>query len=210
MPRPDRNTPGDRASKVAQIQKANASAERRRGLMIWGSAALVVALIVGGITWAIIKDSPALADLSGVKSYEYEAAAHRAEPIEYTENPPVGGPHHDAWWNCGVYDEEIPDEHAVHSLEHGAVWLTYQPDLPAEQIEVLKKLGEQDYMLVSPKADQDTPVAASSWGNQLKLDSADEKVLTAYVREFKQNPETTPEFGAACSSGTSTDLVPRS
>ena len=210
MPRPDRSQANDRASKVAKIQKANQSAERRRGAMIWGSAAVVLALIVGAITWAVVRESPALADLSGVKEYEYEAAVHRAEPIDYHENPPVGGPHHDAWWNCGVYQDELPEEHVVHSLEHGAVWLTYQPDLPADQVAALEKLGEQDYMLVSPKSDQDTPVAASSWGRQLKLDTADERVLTAYVREFKQNPETTPEFGAACTNGTVTDLVPRS
>ena len=210
MPRPDRSQTADRASKVAKIQKANQAAERRRGALVWGSAALVLALIVGAITWAVVRESPALADLSGVKSYEYQAAVHRGEPIEYTENPPVGGPHNDAWWDCGVYDEELPDEHVVHSLEHGAVWLTYHPDLPADQIAVLKKLGEQDYMMVSPKADQPTPVAATSWGHQLTMDTADEKLLTAYIREYKQSPEYTPEFGAACTNGTVTDLVPRS
>lgn len=219
MPRPDRSTsqpkgrgkgaPTDRAARVAQIQKANQSAERRRGVMIWGSLALVLALIVGAIAFVVVRESPALADLSDVDSYTYEAAVHRPVPVEYTEHPPVGGPHHDAWWNCGVYDEEIPAEHAVHSLEHGAVWLTYSPDLPAEDVAVLEELGGQEYMLVSPMADLPTPVVASSWGRQLQLDSVDEKALKAYIREFKQNPETTPEWGAACSSGTSVDLVQR-
>lgn len=208
MPRPDRTATTDRAARVAKIQKANQAAERRRGLLIWGSAGVVVLLVVGLVVAAVLRDSPATADLSAVEKYTYEAAVHEPTPVEYTENPPVGGPHHAAWWNCGVYDVEVPKEHAVHSLEHGAVWLTYQPSLPGEQVELLQELGEDDYMLVSPMADQDSPVVATAWGSQLALDTADEKTLRAFIREYKQGPDT-PELGAACTSGTSTDLVQR-
>lgn len=209
MPRPDRSATSDRTARVAKIQKANQAAERRRGLLIWGAAAVVVALVVGAVVLAIVRDSPATADLSGVQSYTYEAAVHEPTPVEYAENPPVGGPHHQAWWNCGVYQQELPKEHVVHSLEHGAVWLTYQPSLPAEQVELLEELGDDDYMLVSPMADQDSPVVASSWGNQLSLETADEKTLRAFIREYKQGPDT-PELGAACTGGTITDRVQRS
>lgn len=210
MPRPDRTaTTTDRAARVAKIQKATQAAERRRGVLIWGSAAVVVLLVVGLVVAAVVRDSPATADLSAVQEYTYEAAVHEPTPVEYAENPPVGGAHHAAWWNCGVYDQEVPKEHAVHSLEHGAVWLTYQPSLPAEQVELLRELGDDDYMLVSPVADQDSPVVASAWGTQLALDTADEKTLRAFIREYKQGP-TTPELGAACTGGTSADLVQRS
>ncbi|MDO5738968.1 MAG: DUF3105 domain-containing protein [Ornithinimicrobium sp.] len=209
MPRPGRSQTTDRASKVAQIQKATQAADRRRATLIWGAAALVVALIIGAVVYVVAKESPDLADLSGVQTYEYEAAVHNDAAITYAENPPVGGPHHNAWWNCGVYDQELPKEHAVHSLEHGTVWLTYQPTLPADQIEVLKKLGNQEFMLVSPMADQSSPVVATAWNHQLTLDSADQQTLTKFVRTYKQGP-TTPELGAACTGGTVTDLVDRS
>lgn len=208
MPRPDRATASDRASKVAQIQKANASAERRRGTIIWGSAALVVALIVGIVAAAIIRDSPVNADLSAVKVFDNESADHRTEPIEYDSVVPAGGPHHPAWWNCGVYDEPIRTEHAVHSLEHGAVWLTYREDLPEDQVKILKDLGDSDYMLVSPVPEQESPVIATAWDHQLELDTADEKTLRAFIREYRQGPQT-PEPGAACTGGTSTSLLGR-
>ena len=209
MPRPDRKpAASDRAATAAKIQTAGAAAERRRGVLIWGSVVAVVALIVGAVVFAVVRDSPALADLSAVEDFDNTAADHRTEQIDYDSAVPPGGPHHPAWWNCGVYAEEVPTEHAVHSLEHGAVWLTYQPDLPAEQVEVITALGEEDYMLVSPVADQESPVMATSWNHQLELDSADEKLLQAFVREYKQAPDT-PELGAACTSGTSTDLVER-
>ncbi len=57
-------------------------------------------------------------------------AQHLEEPVTYTENPPVGGVHNPVWQNCGYYAAPIPNETAVHSLEHGAIWITYQPDLP--------------------------------------------------------------------------------
>lgn len=210
MPRPDR-TPagGDRATKVAKIQKAGAAAERRRSGMIWGAAALVLALIVGAVVTAVVLDSPATADLAGVQEYDHQALDHTATPVEYDQTPPAGGPHHPAWWNCGVYADPIPDEHAVHSLEHGAVWLTYQPDLPADQIATLEDLGDQDLMLVSPHPDQESPVVATAWDHQLSLDTADERTLQAFVRAYKQGP-TAPEPGAACTGGTVTDLVNRS
>jgi hypothetical protein len=210
MPRPDRRAAGsDRATKVASIQKKGASAERRRTAAIFGGAGLALLLIVGLVVWAVMRDSPALVDLSAVETYESAAAEHTGDPVDYDLTPPVGGPHHPAWWDCGVYDQEVPAEHAVHSLEHGAVWLTYRPDLPADQVEVLRNLGGDEYMLVSPVADQDSPVVASAWDHQLQLDTADERTLQAFIREYRQGPQT-PEPGAACTGGTVTDLVTRS
>lgn len=209
MPRPDRSPAGsDRAAKVAKIQKAGAAAERRRGGLIWVAVALVLALIIGLVAWAIIRDSPALVDLSAVEEYENTSQDHTTEPVDYDMMPPVGGPHHPTWFNCGVYQEELPVEHVVHSLEHGAVWLSYQPSLPADQIAVLEDLGEQEYMVVSPLGAQDSPVVATSWDTQLKLDEADERTLQAFIREFKQGAKT-PEPGALCSNGTTIDLVQR-
>ncbi|GGK66588.1 DUF3105 domain-containing protein [Ornithinimicrobium pekingense] len=206
MPRPDRAPTSDRAAKVAKIQKANASAERRRGTVIWGAAALVVALVVGVVAFAIIRDSPATADLSAVQTYENQAADHTTEPVEYDSPVPAGGPHHPAWWDCGVYSEPVVTEHAVHSLEHGAVWLSYSPDLPAEQVALLEELGDDDYMLVSPQPEQEAAVVATAWDHQLELDTADEKTLKAFIREYKQGQQT-PEPGAACTGGTTTSLV---
>ena len=79
---------------------------------------------------------------------------HREGPLEYDRVPPVGGPHNPAWLRCEVYDSPVPQEFAVHSLEHGAVWLAHAPDLPPAQVQRLAALRELDrrreYVLVSP------------------------------------------------------------
>jgi len=41
------------------------------------------------------------------------------------------------WLACGVYDEAVRDENAVHDLEHGTVWITHDPGLPADDVERL-------------------------------------------------------------------------
>jgi hypothetical protein len=137
-----------------------------------------------------------------VKTASYPAGLHMAGSIVYAENPPVGGQHNVVWQNCGIYDAPIHSEHAVHSMEHGAVWITYQPSLPADQVQKLKELAADDFMLLSPYPGLPRPIVASAWNRQLAFDRADEAALPAFIARFKNNPETTPEFGAACGGGT--------
>lgn len=114
-------------------------------------------------------------------------------------NPPVGGDHNPAWMNCGIYTVTVPSELAVHSLEHGAVWITYLPTLPAEQIDILKKLTKEgEFRLLSPDPEQDSPVIATAWGVQLKLQSTDDPRLQEFVTKY-ENRKDGPEYGAPCS-----------
>ncbi|OLT27105.1 hypothetical protein BJF82_16535 [Kytococcus sp. CUA-901] len=63
-------------------------------MLIWGSVVAVVALIVGAVVFAVVRDSPALADLSAVQDFDNTAADHRTEQIDYDSTVPPGGPHH--------------------------------------------------------------------------------------------------------------------
>jgi hypothetical protein len=110
-------------------------------------------------------------DLEGLQTFTYAGGDHRSGSLVYAENPPAGGAHNPLWQNCGVYDQPLYNEYAVHSLEHGAVWITYRPDLDAAGVAQLKTLVEgRSYTLLSPYDGMDTPVAASAWGAQLKVD----------------------------------------
>lgn len=130
-----------------------------------------------------------------------EAGQHTETNVDYEQNPPAGGEHNPVWQNCGVYEEPIRNETAVHSLEHGAVWITYRPDLPGEQVSQLEELAQgESYMLVSPMEDLPSPVVASAWGSQLQVDEASDERLEQFKSAFLQGPQT-PEPGAACSGG---------
>ena len=163
-------------------------------------AGIVVVLIVA----AVLYDNYARRQLlRNVKTATYGAGIHDAGPLSYIENPPMGGPHNVVWQNCGIYTAPIHNEHAVHSMEHGAVWITYRPDLPSDQVERLRALASDDFLLLSPYPGLAQPVVASAWNRQLTFERADDPGLPAFIGRFKNNPETTPEFGALCSGGTS-------
>ena len=97
----------------------------------------------------------------------------------------MGGPHFPVWQNCGFYREPVPSETAVHALEHGAVWITYQPDLARDQVEVLRRLARQPYVLVTPYEGLPAPVVASAWGVQLQLDRASDPALGEFLQRYR-------------------------
>jgi hypothetical protein len=165
-----------------------------------GAVALSVAVVVG--CYAMGDGEADVEIQADVVTTNYPAARHMTGPITYAENPPMGGLHNPIWQNCGIYDVPIHSEHAVHSLEHGAVWITYRPDLPAADVQRLRALASDDYMLLSPFPGLPAPVVASSWNNQIRLTGADDPRLPQFIRTYKNNPRTTPEFGATCAGGT--------
>jgi hypothetical protein len=181
-------------------QRAAFERSKRRSSFIRRGAGIVVVLIVA----AVLYDNYAKRQLlRGVRTATYSAGLHSSGPISYIESPPIGGAHNVVWQNCGIYSTPIHNEHAVHSMEHGAVWITYRPDLAPDQVERLRALASDDFLLLSPYPGLAYPVVASAWNHQLTFDRADDPGLPAFIGRYKNNPETTPEFGALCAGGTS-------
>ena len=174
----------------------------------WGSIAfygVIGALAVALITYAALQaGGSGETSVSGVQEVSGLKQDHTKADVTYEQSPPVGGPHDDVWQNCGAYDAPLRDENAVHSLEHGAVWITYRQDLPADQVAKLRSKAEPgEYVLVSPYPSLDEPIALSAWGAQLKVKSADDDRVDAFLRTYVQGKQT-PEPGAPCTGGKTT------
>jgi pSer/pThr/pTyr-binding forkhead associated (FHA) protein len=134
----------------------------------------------------------------GTKRFEVDSRDHVVTPVSYPQTPPVGGDHHPVPQSCTFYDDPIPPEQGVHSLEHGAVWITFRPSLPSAQLDVLEELAEgDDHVLVSAFESLPTPVVASAWGRQLRLEDARDPRLESFVGAFRQGP-TAPERTNPC------------
>ena len=136
----------------------------------------------------------------GIEVYPATTNASVEGPIEYGREPPTNGDHDPLWQNCGFYEKPVEDRHAVHSMDHGVVWITYHPDLPAEQVDELRPYGEERYVIVSPYPDQDAPVVATSWRVQLELDGADDPRLREFVDGFRIS-KIAPLSGNRCVGG---------
>ena len=141
---------------------------------------------------------------------------HVEGPVTYAVTPPVGGPHSATWMNAGVYTAPLPSERAVHNLEHGAIWITYDPNLPAAQVTALTAFVTKQTMIAEPAQvvgqaglsnryldlspwatnTLPTPIVMSAWGHQLRLTSADDPRMQKFVDTFRNSATYSPEHGS--------------
>ena len=143
--------------------------------------------------------------IEGVVTYDGLKQTHLAQGTgqQYPQSPPVGGPHSQVWMACAVYTTQPPNVNAVHSLEHGGVWITYLPGTKADVVSQLDSYQgtNKEYVMVSPYAGQDSPIIVTAWGAQLKLtDPADPRILT-FIRAYAGNG---PEHPVTCASSGAT------
>jgi hypothetical protein len=162
-----------------------------------GIVAVVAVVAIGAIIFRFTGTS-----VAGAIDFGSQERSHDVDVvIEAGDLPLVGGVHSPRWQNCGIYDRPVDNKYAVHSMEHGAVWIAYQPELPGEDVSILRDLvGDQSYLLLSPFPGLKSPVVLSAWGIQLEVDSVDDERVAEFVSAYRLGPQT-PEFGAACSGG---------
>jgi hypothetical protein len=138
----------------------------------------------------------------------YKAALHVEAPqrVAYDRFPPVGGPHDGVWAACNgvVYTKAVRSEHMVHALEHGAIWITYNPDsASAADVETLRALVEaKPYMLMSPYPALQSKISLQAWGHQLMVDSPADERIRQFITALRENPTNTPELNGSCSQPT--------
>ena len=186
-------------------QRGRAVKTESRSTWPWVAGAVVVVLLIGAglLLFGRAADN---GEITGLQTFPNQARDHSDEPQNYLQSPPVGGVHSPVWQNCGVYDRPVKNEHGVHALEHGAVWITYKPDLPAEQVAALRqKVQGRPFTMLSPYPGLSSPVVASAWGLQVALDGPDDPRLSRFIARYVQGPQT-PEPGASCAGGTSATL----
>ncbi|MDY6810246.1 MAG: DUF3105 domain-containing protein [Actinomycetota bacterium] len=233
-------TPGANVPKTGRSGSTPPGARHRIDWVVVGAIVAVIALI-GGLAWYLVpkfldeQEAQGLKpqtvaeyvpsaqnpdpsdDIPGVTKIYYRAAQHvRADQrVAYDQSPPFGGPHDEVWATCTgiVYPNTLRSENAVHALEHGAVWITYNPDTitDADLDTLAKKVSGEQFLFLSPYPGLDHPISLQSWGHQLKLDTADDprvdEFITALRRNttpgvYQENPSAAafPETQAACTA----------
>ncbi len=197
--RPKRKPPSGRMPAPAPARRSWLPWAIGAGVLI--VAALVVTLVIAGSSSTSNAGVPA-----GTHTFAENDHTHTTAPVHYDHTPPAGGAHNPVPQNCGVYEQPIPDEHAVHSLEHGTVWITYLPSVSAADVAKLRALvtshydGPNRYLLLSPYPGQHAPVVATAWGAQLNLDSVSDPRLVAFIEHYIGGDQG-GEKGAYCMGG---------
>lgn len=194
----------ERQEKLAEYQR-NIAKRKRNKTLAWVlsgvGATAVVGLVIASfvftprpVTYDVANGS---LEVEGVETFKHQTL-HVEEPVNYEQTPPAGGPHSYRWLTCGIYEEPVPNENAVHSMEHGAVWVTYDPAVVDQgTIDSLAAKTPSTYAILSPYADMDSPITLSAWNAQLKVDSADDPRISEFFRNYWRSNKV-PEPGALC------------
>lgn len=198
-----------RAKKLEEYHREQKrSATRRRAWLIGGIAAAVT--IITLVVLAVVltpRNAPEAtyepgsdgATITGVETFK-NPAGHVETPVDYPQTPPAGGEHSAAWLNCGVYTEPVPNENAVHALEHGAIWVTYDASISKDDLDMLRLQVPSTFVVLSPAEDLPSPIVLSAWNAQLQLESASDERIPAFFEEYWQGG-LAPEVGAPCTGG---------
>jgi len=171
------------------------------GKLVW--VAVVVVILGGAVFLAIdltAPEAPPPPELEAVETFDDMGTQHLAPgegTPQYNSNPPTSGPHAATPAACGVYRQPVPDVSSLHSMEHGAVVVQYDPELSQEQITELEEIGRDvgGEVIVAPRPDNPAAVVLTAWTKLLILDEVDREVISAFEREFGNR---SPEAGAQC------------
>jgi hypothetical protein len=210
------------STRTARRPRVTIPPSRGRAPLALLAVVIVAVGIIGYGGWAVYEHGRSwqerAADIDGLINYREKNPkalaydTHTQGPLTYPMSPPVGGNHNNDWQNCmgDIYDAPIAREHAVHSLEHGAVWITYRPGLPQAQIDTLAaKVRGREKMLMSPYDGLDAPISLQAWGYQLKVEHADDKRIDEFIRVMRVNASVEGPT-ANCAQGiTATGTTPR-
>lgn len=143
-------------------------------------------------------------NIEGVEITEIKGSGHvnRNDRVAYDVEPPMGGPHEAVWADCNstVYPEGVRTENMVHTMEHGAVWIAYNPDkLDSGAVDLLKlRVEGKPFTVMSPYPGMDSPISLQAWGHQLKVDSAEDERIDQFITALRRNPNIAPEPQGSC------------
>ncbi|GAA1581546.1 DUF3105 domain-containing protein [Leucobacter aridicollis] len=197
-----------RAERVRAHQQQEAARKRNRRIAAVSGAVGGAAVIALVITFVATSTEPVQRpqdiEIAGLTEFPNLPATHiDPAPVDYQESygmaVPAGGDHSQIWLNCGVYSQPQQNENAVHALEHGAVWVTYDPDVATdEDISALRNAIPDQYTILSPYPGQPAPFMASAWGAQIEMESVSDARLAQFIDRYWKSADA-PEPGASCS-----------
>jgi hypothetical protein len=178
-----------RRAKAEELQRRR-KAERREKLI----RRAVMLLIVVGLVWFIFLRTQRPGEIDGheleLLSESIQGQQHVTGTVQYDSTPPVSGSHAASPVPlCGTYGDQIPNEQFVHTLEHGTIGILYDPEkVKVSDVRRIEEIvaGYDSHVLSMPYSTMETPIAVTSWGEMMRLDSLDAGAVREYIDTFRQ------------------------
>jgi len=170
------------------------------GLLVFAGVVVVfVTFNFGGNGTASAGSLPDSGDDSVISQVQTEPATSnqhvsRDTDVDYQRMPPTSGPHYGSQYavGAGFYTEQRPLGGLVHSIEHGAIVVYYDPaTIPAEAEENLTDLANsytgawRSFIAVpTPVDDPNATYVLTAWEKRLTMDEYDEDTVRAFMAEY--------------------------
>lgn len=197
-----------KAEEMARRRKAERRERivRRVGILAVAAFALWFFFVRGGVPDEVLGREIEHYSTSG-------SGDHVQGTVDYEMSPPVSGPHAASPAQCGTYGEALPNENLVHSLEHGAVAVLYEPTISQEEVLQIEELvaSYDSHTISAPyEGEMETPIAVVAWANALRLGQFDEPAITEFIEAFRAGGQA-PEAFQECDNEADDDFeVPTS
>jgi len=196
------------ARREAKVREAAKRRRQQRITRIVRTAAILGA--GAAIVWFLflrtgIPDAIAGHEVEHFDTFKIESLQgqlHTDQPVNYASDPPVSGAHRLTPADCGVYSQQIPKENMVHTLEHGAVGVLYQPDADPKEIAEIEQLVKSydSHTFSAPYPGLENPYTVVAWAHLMRLDELDTAAIREFIGAFRQGGDA-PEANQECPLG---------
>jgi hypothetical protein len=177
--------------------RAHQRRQQMKGSLIWGGLGLGVLAIIGLMVWQGMR--PRTGEKIPIMTSTHIEVD--SDPGAYNSDPPTSGSHYPKEAQAGFYEinaYQYPAGYLVHNLEHGYVIFWYNCGLLDEaacadlksQIKSVMDEFNNVKVIAYPWDSIDVPVAMTSWGRSLKMESFDSDQARAfYTTNLNRSPE---------------------
>lgn len=148
---------------------------------------ILILLALGYGFFALIKNELPKGDDLSVE-FEDQGTEHikdGSDHLPYNSNPPSSGWHYANPALIGFYgrNEDLPDEQVIHNIEHGDIWIAYNPNISDTILEELKKFDESK-IIITPRQSNDFDISVVAWNRVDSFDVENETLDSQRIKDF--------------------------
>jgi len=184
-----------------EMRESSARKRTAKKYLMWIIVLLVISAVIYGAYILSKSSEPEGEDFSRavpVLSDRNHIPVGTEPAVAYNSNPPTSGQHYDTPARPGFRESIIADGNLIHSLEHGLVWVSYNPRIGKES-DKLKKITTP-LTVVTSRIANDTDIAIASWGRldtfnleDGTIDADDFQRISDFVKRYSnKGPERIP------------------
>ncbi len=176
-----------------KIAEADAKHRRTRQRRVRTGLMIAAGVVLVGAAGFVIFEKAVPPELPGVAQPTNDGRSHLAagQAAVYASATPTSGSHSPSSSRCGIFNQQVPAEFAVHSLEHGTVVIWHRTDLDGDTVSGLREIVSRfdDRVILSPNAQLDDPIVATAWNRLKAYDTVDTEIADFIEMYRNRGPE---------------------